>query len=145
MSAADRETKDSGERAQFASGMQRDTNTGKPRFDLIQPLLLPYQDQMLYRWAMLMARGAAKYSDRNWEQAQSQSELARFYESCDRHYFQWRAGEADEDHAAAVMYNVSGAEYVQWRLQDVDDADLTLPQTPYQLGRQMDQFRVVKP
>lgn len=129
MSAAERETKDSGERVEFASGMQRDVSEGKPRFDLIMPVLLPYQEQMLYRWAMLMARGAAKYSDRNWEQAETVEELARFQESADRHYFQWRTGETDEDHAAAVMYNVAGAEYVAWRLEYAEeDADLTRKQ-----------------
>lgn len=129
MSAAERETKDSGERVEFESGMQRDTSAGKPRFDLIMPKLLPYQEQMLYRWAMLMARGAAKYSDRNWEQADSPEERERFYESCDRHYFQWRAGETDEDHAAAVMYNITGVEYVDYRMDHAEeDADLTRPQ-----------------
>ncbi len=55
-------TKDSGKRQQFDTGMQRDTQDGKPRFDLIAPLDLPYEEQMLTRWAKLMARGAAKYS-----------------------------------------------------------------------------------
>lgn len=109
-------TKDSGERASFSTGMQRDVTTGKARFDLIHPVGQPYEDQMLTRWAELMARGAEKYGDRNWEQARTVEELARFRESAYRHFQQWYHGEVDEDHAAAVMFNLQGAEYVKWRL-----------------------------
>lgn len=100
-------TKDSGERAEFASGMRRDTNKGKPRFDLLWPRGIPYEKQPLYRLAMLMARGAEKYDDRNWELADPNGpEVARFDESGLRHYAQKIAGETDEDHAAAVLFNV---------------------------------------
>lgn len=54
-------TKDSGKRTEFASGMVRDIDEGKPRFDLIRPLGVPYKAQMLTRFAELMARGAKKY------------------------------------------------------------------------------------
>jgi hypothetical protein len=109
---SDYETKDSGERAEFDSGMHRDVQTGKPRFDLVTPLDLAYEDQMLVRWAKLMARGAEKYSDRNWEQASSEEERQRFKASAFRHFMQWYFGEDDEDHAAAVFFNITGAEYV---------------------------------
>ncbi len=111
-------TKDSGERETFTTGMQRDTQSGKPRFDLIAPLDQPYANQMLTRWAGLMARGAEKYDDRNWEQASTHAELARYKASAARHFFQWLTGETDEDHAAAVFFNISGAEYVKGRLAD---------------------------
>ena len=110
------ETKDSGKRVQFATGMQRDTSEDKPRFDLITPQALPYNATMRYRRAMLMARGAVKYTSRNWESAATQEELDRFMESAERHFEQWKAGETDEDHAAAVQFNMDGAEYVKWRL-----------------------------
>jgi hypothetical protein len=42
--------------------MVRDTETDKPRFDLLLPERLPHEEQMLTRWAYLMARGADKYS-----------------------------------------------------------------------------------
>ena len=109
-------TLDSGERAQFDSGMQRDTDTGKPRFDLCLPLGVPYEDQMLTRFAALMARGAEKYDDRNWEQATGQAELDRFKASAFRHFMAWMCGERDEDHAAAVWFNIMGAEYVTGKL-----------------------------
>lgn len=110
MGAGDFETKDSGERAQFDSGMQRDLEDGKPRFDLMIPLGVPYDEQMITRLAALYGRGAVKYKDRNWEKANSEAELARFKSSAYRHFMQWFMGEIDEDHAAAVMFNIIGHE-----------------------------------
>lgn len=112
-------TKDSGSRAEFPSGMVRDTQEGKPRFDLIFPEGVPYQEQMLTRFAELMARGAVKYDERNWEKASTAEELGRARSSALRHMIQWYLGEGDEDHAAAVMFNIMAAEYVQYRLEQV--------------------------
>lgn len=109
-------TKDSGERQNFESGMVRDTQQGKPRFDLLMPKDVPYSDQLLTRFAELMARGAEKYGDRNWEKADSQEELDRAKASALRHMIQWFAGEVDEDHAAAVMFNLTMAEYVKGKI-----------------------------
>ena len=110
-------TKDSGERVSYDTGMQRDTSSNKARYDLISPAKLPMEKQMLTRWAKLMGRGAAKYDDRNWEKASTEKELARFKESAFRHFMQWYYGETDEDHAAAVFFNITGAEYVKDRIQ----------------------------
>ena len=109
-------TKDSGERVEYSTGMQRDTTTGKPRFDLITPANQTYTETMRYRSAMLMARGAEKYGGRNWEKASTQDELDRFLQSAERHFEQWVRGETDEDHAAAVIFNITGAEYVKGRI-----------------------------
>jgi hypothetical protein len=126
----DFETKDSKERVRFSTGMQRDTSKDKPRFDLITPLDLPYKEQMLTRWAELMARGAKNYTARNWEKAATQEELDRFIESASRHFAQWVAGETDEDHSVAVFFNISGAEYVKWKLkQDKAHFPLTEKET----------------
>jgi len=108
-------TKDSGKREKYNSGMQRDTNEEKARFDLILPEGIPYDEQLLTRVANLMARGAVKYNARNWEKASSKEELDRFRESAFRHFMQWICGETDEDHAAAVYFNIMGAEYVKSR------------------------------
>jgi hypothetical protein len=118
---ADFETKDSGERAEFDSGMVRDTEAGKARFDLIKPKGVPYKFQMLTRLAELMARGAEKYAARNWEKANSQSELDRYYSSADRHFQQWITGETDEDHAAAVMFNIIAAETVKYKMKVAEE------------------------
>lgn len=117
------QTKDSGEHAEYSSGMKRDTRKGKPRFDLLLPDDVPYEQQMLTRWAALMSRGAEKYNDRNWEKARTIEELERYLDSAFRHFMQWISGEEDEDHAAAVMFNIMGAEYVRWRILNDDDED----------------------
>lgn len=109
-------TKDSGERAVFASGMQRDTEAGKPRFDLLIPLDIPYAEQFLTRVAELMGRGAEKYEDRNWEQADSKEELARMKSSAIRHFMQWICGEQDEDHAAATVFNLIAHESTSYKI-----------------------------
>lgn len=106
-------TKDSGERAQYANGGQRDSEKGKARFDLLCPLNVPYDDQLLTRAAELMGRGAEKYTDRNWEQFSDRAAWDRARSSAFRHFMQWFAGEDDEDHAAAVVFNLMAAEYIR--------------------------------
>lgn len=104
-------TKDSGERTQFSSGMVRDTAANKIRYDLVY---MP----MFKRWAELMTRGAIKYSPNNWMKASGQEELDRFKESAFRHFMTWFLDEdSTEDHAAAVFFNISGAEFVKEKLK----------------------------
>lgn len=114
-------TKDSGARQTFGGGMKRDTAAGKIRPDLIK------DGPMYLRWVQLLTRGAVKYDPGNWMKATGQAEYDRFLESADRHYFIWymwrKYGinlEDDsnpttlpltEDHAAAVYFNINGAEY----------------------------------
>lgn len=105
------ETKDSGKRVDFPSGMRRDTQEGKPRYDLVD-------EPMLTRWAELMARGAEKYGENNWKLANSEEELQRFKASGFRHFIQWIRGDEDEDHAAAILYNIAACEYVKRRIQN---------------------------
>lgn len=111
------ETKDSGERQEFASGMRRDVQTGKPRYDLCWVEGLPREEQLMHRWAQLMARGAEKYGERNYQLANSPEEAARFKASAFRHFMAWFAGEYDEDHAAAVCYGLMGYEMMRSRGQ----------------------------
>jgi hypothetical protein len=112
------ETKDSGKREEYDSGMVRDTQDGKPRFDLLIPLDVPYRHQFLTRVAELLGRGAEKYSDRNWEKASGSAELDRFKSSAHRHLMQWVAGESDEDHAAAVVFNLLAYETIKWKMDN---------------------------
>jgi hypothetical protein len=111
------ETKDSGKRSEYNSGMVRDTNEGKARFDLIHPIGIPYKEQILTRFAELMGRGAVKYSARNWEKANGKEELDRFKESALRHMEQWVCGEKDEDHAAAVFFNIMAYETTLYKYE----------------------------
>lgn len=96
-------TKDSGKRVEYPTGALRDTNEGKPRYDLIA-------HEALDRLAALMARGAEKYGDNNWKRG---IPTERFYESAFRHLMQWRSGDESEDHLAAVLFNISGIMYNQ--------------------------------
>lgn len=107
------ETKASGTEVAFTGGGFRDSEEGRPRFDLIRPVNVPYQEQLLTRWAALMARGAKHRGDRNWEKMSDRAALERFISGATRHFEQWVTGEHDEDHAAAVLFNIQGALYVQ--------------------------------
>lgn len=104
-------TQDSGTREAFETGMVRDVQTGKPRYDLIDRAFL-------LRWAELMARGAEKYGENNWRQAATDKELRRFEASAIRHLFQWLDGDRTEDHAVAVAFNLAGAEMVKEKLKN---------------------------
>ncbi|KKN15007.1 hypothetical protein LCGC14_0990350 [marine sediment metagenome] len=87
--------RDSGQREEFGTGSVRDTQEGKPRFDLIS-------FHGLKRLADLMTKGAEKYGERNWEKGQH---VSRFYSSMFRHMMAWREGDLVEDHLAAIVYN----------------------------------------
>lgn len=102
--------KDSGVREEYASGMRRDTQEGKPDYTLIH---IPF----LTRIAIHLGKGAIKYGENNWQLANSLSELRRFQKSAFRHLVQWLMGEKDEDHMAAVCFNLMAAEYVKDRIE----------------------------
>lgn len=107
--------KDSGKREEFASGMVRDTTDGKTNF------LKVFDGPMLERWAVHLTKGAVKYPDvkigvANWTLAAGEAELQRAKESATRHFFQYMRGDKDEDHAAALYFNVNLMEYVKGKL-----------------------------
>jgi hypothetical protein len=108
--------KDSGQRITFESGMIREPEDGRPRFDLMIPEGIPYDQQMLTRFAVQMALGAEKYAARNWERGLGEAELARYRSGAFRHFMQWFCGEEDEDHAAALFFNITCAETAKYRL-----------------------------
>lgn len=88
--------KDSGQRQSFDTGAVRDTQEGKPRYDLIPATAL-------HRLAIHYANGAKKYGDRNWEKGIPAS---RCIASALRHLYAWIRGQTDEDHLAAVLFNI---------------------------------------
>lgn len=107
------EVKDSGTRQQFDSGMVRDTSNGKTQYIRV------FDGVMFDRWAQHLTKGAVKYPDvrpgvPNWLLANGPEELERFKASAARHFFQWLRGDIDEDHAAAVFFNINGAETVRY-------------------------------
>lgn len=104
--------KDSGKREEFAGGMVRDVEEGKTDYTLV------LDGPMFQRWAVHLTKGAIKYAARNWMLAQGAVEHARYKRSALRHFLQWFWGMTDEDHAAAVFFNINGAEYVAERMKN---------------------------
>jgi hypothetical protein len=106
--------KDSGERRQFKTGAIRDRAVGKGRFDLIST-------QMLFRLARHYEAGSIKYSDRNWEQGMP---ISVYVDAAMRHLIKYIAGWNDEDHLAAVVWNISAIMHHEDKfdhLQDLPD------------------------
>lgn len=108
--------KDSGKRQEFASGMVRDTQEGKAEYHRI------YDGPLVDRFAAHLTKGAIKYPDNadgtpNWTNANSQEEMQRFRKSAARHFRQWMRNEQDEDHFAAVTFNMNCYEFVKERMQ----------------------------
>lgn len=99
---------DSGHRVGFSTGAHREMAPGKGRYDLISPIAMA-------ELAKLLEKGALKYStrdedgnviesgERNWERGLP---LHSFVDSGMRHLSQLIAGNTDEDHAVAVMWNM---------------------------------------
>jgi hypothetical protein len=105
------EIHDSGSKSQYDDGMQRDNTAGKPRFDLIFPRDIPYEDQLLTRVAMQYAVGGDKYGDRNWEKSSSEKSLAHHEAALMRHVVKFLTGTEDgEDHAAAIVWNTNAVD-----------------------------------
>lgn len=88
--------RDSGAREEFATGAKRDTEDGKPRYDLISTFAKR-------RLALHLARGAKKYGERNWEAGMP---VRRYLSSAERHLNDYQQGDRTEDHLSAVLFNV---------------------------------------
>jgi hypothetical protein len=82
----------------FETGSQRDTNNGKPRFDLMTPFIKK-------RLGELLRKGAEHYGSNNWLLGQPSS---RYWESFTRHSQKYEMGETDEDHLSAMIWNLCG-------------------------------------
>lgn len=104
---------DTGSRITYADGMAiREPSTGKGRYDLISP----FATRRLAKW---MELGAEKYSSRNWEKGMPYS---RYVDSAKRHLDKFVMGMEDEDHLAAVAFNIFAIMHHQELGQDeLDD------------------------
>lgn len=100
-----------GEAVTLPSGMNRAPEEGKTDY------LLPRDGPMFKRWAEHLTRAVPVRGRRNWMNAQGDEDLERFKRAAARHFEQWLDGETDEDHVAAVFFNMNGAEYVRDRLE----------------------------
>jgi hypothetical protein len=92
---------------QFESGMMRDPSADKIMYDLA------FDGPLIERLAAHLTKGAAKYARQNWMLATGDAEKERFRISAARHFVQWLRGDQDEDHFAAVVFNMNGFEFVR--------------------------------
>ena len=98
--------KDSGERAEFEGGGHRDTEEGKLDYTLA------FDGPMFERYAAHMTAGARKYEARNWMKFTDQAAKDRATRSLARHFMQYMRGDQDEDHAAAIIFNLNVIERI---------------------------------
>lgn len=78
------------------TGAKRSSGKGKGRYDLLPP-------EALQAWASRMEDGVEKYGARNCEKGLP---LTSYLDSAMRHLVQLMAGYEDEDHAAAILFNI---------------------------------------
>jgi hypothetical protein len=86
----------SGKAVEFTSGARREDKSDAPRPDLVSPFAL----MRLGKW---MGLGAKKHGDRNWEKGLPFSSMLQ---AIWRHLLKWMMSWEDEDHLAAVLFNV---------------------------------------
>lgn len=92
-----------------SSGVNRSVPDGKPDFTLVDW-------DLIERVALHLGAHAAEKGRDNWRNAWTEDDLLRFRQSAWRHHVAWDRGDRDEDHAAALVWNVGGAELVRRRL-----------------------------
>lgn len=99
-----------------AGGMVRSSSADKTDFSL------PLDGAMFQRWAEHLTKATrppASYPKRNWLRAvkgtpeEKAATMDRAKESAVRHFIQWYKGDADEDHGAAVFFNINVHETVR--------------------------------
>lgn len=103
---------DSGNRTQFQTGAVRDMHQGKGRCDLLPP-------NALLRLARHFEKGSLKYGDRNWELG---IPCHSFADSGMRHLLKYMAGNTDEDHLIAAIWNLmclAETEELRPEMQDI--------------------------
>jgi hypothetical protein len=103
----------------FETGAVRAREAGKGRFDLLPPY-------PLLRLAQHYENGANKYNDRNWERGLP---LHCFQDSAERHMAQFKDGNREEDHLAAVLWNVAGYIWTEREIREgrLPDSLYTVP------------------
>jgi len=94
----------------FDTGAQRDTGEGKLRMSLLPQ---PELKRVMRRYL----EGAEKYGENNWMKGMP---LSVYFDCAHRHLERWWRGEDDEDHAAAVVWNMLCAMYTERKAHDVD-------------------------
>ena len=109
------EMSDSGKRVSFGEGNAiREDSSEKSRPDLISPLAL-------LRVGDWMKKGADKYEAHNWEKGMS---FSAYMASMTRHMLKFQAGNKEEDHLSAVIFNAMAMIHHQELGEDEEWDDL---------------------
>jgi hypothetical protein len=101
---------ESGDTRRYESGFIRGDNTGKTDYTLA------LDGPLFERWARLLTENVGSKGKRNWMNASTREDYDRFRESFLRHALSVLRGDTDEDHAAAVVFNLNGMLYTQEQL-----------------------------
>lgn len=97
------------------SGAIRDSEDGKVNY------LNCFDNPMWDRFAVHMTKAEATKGKRNWmkagdDPATAEDDLRRGYESLARHTRQFIRGDTDEDHAAAMIFNLGWIALVEQKI-----------------------------
>lgn len=114
----DHVTLDSGKRAEYGSGMVRDTEDGKERFDLLYPLNVPYEAQLVTR--------AFTWVDQNgptWTVDDVEEHLGRLHEDIHEHIVRWVLEDQSGDHAARAFGSILALADADWTRREGGVAD----------------------
>jgi hypothetical protein len=95
----------------FSTGAVRNSDEGKPKMSL-----LPHKE--FIRVLMRYREGADIRGDHNWKNGMQLSEL---YNSAQRHLMAWFMKDVSEDHAAAAVWNILCAMWMEQNKQEMDD------------------------
>lgn len=118
---------DHGVREEMKTGSVRDTQNGKPRFDLVPATCLT-------KLALHYGAGSEKYGDRNWEKGQP---ITRYMSSAERHFQYFKMGLTDENHLMACVWNLF---CIDWTLDQIKAGKLPKElddRTPEMLGSEI--------
>jgi len=102
---------DSGSRTEFSTGAVRDMSAGKGYLMALPP-------EAMLRLSRHYEAGAIKYGMFNYTKG---IPVSSFINSALRHLFKYLAGKDDEDHLAAVAFNVLGAMLMEETKPDMQD------------------------
>lgn len=95
----------------FETGAHRNDDAGKPKMSLI-----PHEE--LIRVLDRYRTGADRFGANNWKNGMKLTEL---YDSAQRHLTSWFMGDTTEDHAAAAVWNIMGAMWMEKNKPEMDD------------------------
>lgn len=95
----------------FTTGAVRNEDIGKFKMSLI-----PHEE--LIRVAQRYREGADAKGKNNWQLG---IQLTELYDSAQRHLTSWFMGDKAEDHAAAAIWNIMGAMWMEKNKPEMDD------------------------